>query len=195
MNRKTWGGAALILAGGFLGRETLVWAFNKILDAASSGVKDGVNFVTISWQNGVAVGLIAVGLILVLWPKPKAFAPPPKSYGHLFSGAVQIIERVRDHRAARWHERDRLEPTGDIARAGMSLLLTFEKEGFTVPRFGEGQYAENVAVGLESYFAALVQLISQGHIEEAKSFSVAASERAVQAARSLNVQEWFHPEF
>lgn len=192
MNRKTLGGAALVVAGGFLGRETLVWIFNKALDAVSSGVKNGVSFAGLSWQNSVAFCLIAIGLTLALWPKTKAQGETEERHDNLLDGAVAIINRVRQHRSAKWFNRDRLEPTGDIARAGMSLLLTYEKAGFHVPNFPQGLYAENVAVGLESYFSGLVQLISQGHISEAKGWSQSASSSAEAAARNLNVQEWFY---
>lgn len=193
VNRIALGGGALLIAGAFLGREALVWAFNKALDAASAGVRSGISFATFSWQNGAAFTLVVAGLTLVLWPKPKKPTPVSEHYDHLWSGAASIINRVRAHRSAKWFERDRLEPTTDIARAGLAVLLTFQKAGFEVPRL-QCQYAEQVAVGLEAYFAALIQMLRQGHYTEAKASSQSASEHAMQVGQRFNTQEWFYPD-
>lgn len=190
LKQTTLGGGALLIAGAFLGRETLVWGFNKALDAASVGITSGISFISLSWQNGAALALISVGLILVVWPKPKKPVLVPESYEHLLSGAASIINRVRAHRSAKWFERDRLEPTTDIARAGIAVLMTFQKAGFEVPRL-QFQYAEQVSVGLEAYFAALIQMLAQGHYAEAKASSHAASQHAVTVAQNLNLNEWF----
>jgi hypothetical protein len=203
MSRKTAGGAALIIAGGFLGRETLVWAFNKTLDAASSGIQNGIDFAALSWQNSAALALIVIGFSLVVWPKGKTTtgtntetgSEPKISYARLLNSANSIVHRVRDHRSTNALWRDKLEPPGDIARAGMSVLLSFQKAGFTVPNFSNQQYSENVAIGLEAYFSAILQLIADGHIDEAKQVAIGASSRAEQLASAFNGQSWFHSEW
>jgi hypothetical protein len=190
VNRKTLGGAALLAAAVFLGREAVVWAFNRVLDALSSGVRGRVNFAALSWQNSLAVALAFAGLILVLWPKPKPAAVKAQSYRHLYDGARNVIQRVRAHRASRYFMRDRLEPVSDIVRAGDAILLSFAKAGFHVPEF-DVPYNEQIAIGQEAYFASLIQLLGRGHIDEAKMASVPASQAAARAALLMNPQEWF----
>ena len=190
MNRKTLGGAALVIAGGFIGRETLIWAFNRLLDAATSGIRGGVSFASLTWQNGVASVLIVGGLVLVLWPKPKPMAVMAQSYAPLYQGARNIIRRVRAHRNSRYFMRDDLEPVSDIVRAGDAIMLSFAKAGFHVPTL-DVPYNEQVAVGQETYFAGLIQLLGRGHIDEAVLASSAASEEAVQAAAMMNPHAWF----
>jgi hypothetical protein len=80
-------------------------------------------------------------------------------------------------------------------RAGLSLLLTFEKQGFSAPNFGRELFAENVAVGLESYFSSLGQLISDNHVAEAKLYSIEVSKRAEEIAKNFEVHNWFQREF
>jgi hypothetical protein len=93
MKRRTVGGSALVIAGGFFGRETLIWVYNKILDVASSTLKDDVTFMALSWQDGVAAVLIAFGLILVVWQNPKSDAPRRNNHLILANDAAQIIKR------------------------------------------------------------------------------------------------------
>ncbi|WP_231420786.1 hypothetical protein [Sphingomonas sp. Leaf205] len=191
MNRKALGGAALVLAGGFIGRETLVWIFNKTLDAASAGVRGGLGFAGLSWLNAAAFVLIIVGMALVLWPRSRPPITKANDHRVLYDGAARIVRRVRSHRSAKWFQRDDLEPVSDIARAGFALLLTYEKAGFKVPDL-EHEYAEQVAVGLEAYFSTLMPLLAQGHDMEALSVSGEASGQAQGAASSFDVRYWFH---
>jgi hypothetical protein len=190
MNRKAVGGAALVVAGGFLGRETLVWGFNRLLDVLSAGVRGGVGFASLSWQNGTAISLVVIGMVLVLWPRPKPVATRAKSYTHLYEGAKGIIRRVRAHRGARYFMRDRLEPISDIVRAGDAVLLSFAKAGFHVPTL-DAPHEEQIAVGQEAYFACLIQLIGRGHFDEAILTAATASEEAMLAASSMHPRDWF----
>lgn len=194
MNRKTLGGATLVISGGFLLRESLVWAFNRGLDALTSGVRGGVSFVSLSWQNGLAAALIIVGMTLVVWPKKISAVAKAERYDHLYHGARSIIRRVRAHRNSRYFNRDHLEPVSDIVRAGDAILLSFAKAGFHVPRL-DVQYYEQAAVGQEAYFASLVQLLGRGHIDEARLAAPTASEQAALEAARLNIQHWFISDF
>ena len=196
MNRIRLGGALLLGAAAFLGREALIWAFNKTLDAASSTVRGGIHFFSLSWQNGAAALLALCGLVLIAWPRKKALVVSPEDdLSGLWISAENIIRRVRSHRSTRWYARDRLEPSSDIARDGAALLVTFEKAGFKVPVF-HGGYAEQVAVGLEAYFSSLVPLMRQQHIAEAKNLAPGAAQRAVSMAKTFKPEsEWFYPDF
>lgn len=191
MNRKALGGAALVLAGGFIARETLVWGFNKALDAASAGFRSGANFASFSWLNATALVLMILGMALVLWPRPKPSTTKRSDYSFLYDGAGRIVRRVRSHRSAKWFHRDGLEPVSDIASSGLALLLTYEKAGFYVPDL-DHEYAEQVAVGLEAYFSTLIPLMGQGHVMEAMTVSEVASEDAQRAASSHDPRYWFH---
>lgn len=196
MNRVRVGGALLLGAAAFFGRETVIWTFNKTLDAASSGVRGGFHFVSLSWQNGAAAVLALSGVILIAWPRKKVpVVSPEDELSGLWISAENIIQRVRNHRSTRWYARDRLEPLSDIARDGIALLVSFEKAGFQVPVF-HGGYAEQVAVGLEAYFSSLVPFMRQQHISEARALAPDAAQRAVSTANTFKPEsEWFNPDF
>ena len=190
MTLKKWGGAALVVAGGFFGREGLIWAYGKALDGLNVSVHSGIKFASLSWQNGVAIGLVVVGLALLLWPTSKrsasGYVKVSENTSYLYMRAVNMIDRIRHQRSAKWYERDSLEPLTDVARAGMSLLLLFRKAGFVVPHF-QTSSAERVACGLEKYFELLVSLMSDGHTKEAKALSQEASEQAKSSANGYIV--------
>jgi hypothetical protein len=57
MQKETKGGFALVAAGGLAGREAIIWAWNKALDAFGKNVMSA-NF---PWQSLLALGLAIVG--------------------------------------------------------------------------------------------------------------------------------------
>lgn len=197
LNRKRIAGAALLTAGAFLAREALVWAYNKTLDAAGAGIQGGLDFASASWLNAGAFLLIGVGVILLLWPNKPKEEGSRKEHDDLSAlkrGAVSVIRRVRGHRSTRWYSRDRLEPVADIARSGLAVLVSFDKNGFKVPHL-EVTYAEQVAIGLEAYFSILLPLLANGHPHEAILASDSASQEAEQAASAFDARGWFHSTF
>lgn len=192
MDRKAWGGVALLSVGLFLGREFIVWLFNKLLDAGNSAIQSGVSFASFSWQNTAAIVLTVVGLGFVLWPHPKATkAAAGPNYAGLARSSAYVLARIRSHRSARYFNRDRLEPITDLSSAGVAVLLSFEKAGFSVPDFPATFYAEQVCRGIEHYLATLIPLLTQGHFEQAKECSLAISNVSVNIARDSAEQNWF----
>lgn len=192
MNRKAWGGVALLSVGLFLGREFIVWLFNKLLDAGTSAIQSGVSFAAFSWQNTAAIVLAVVGLGLVLWPHPKpAKVATGPNYTNLIRSGHSLLLRIRSHRSARYYHRDRLEPITDLSIAGFAVLLSFEKAAFAVPAFSSDLYADQVCRGLEHYLATMIPLLSQGHAEQAKEGSQDVSNMAETVARSSNHEQWF----
>jgi hypothetical protein len=66
-------GGALALAGGIFGKETLVWGWNKTLDALAATVPTGAGTMTFPWMDAAGLTLLATGLGLFVssYRKPK----------------------------------------------------------------------------------------------------------------------------
>ena len=188
--KRVSGGALLILAGLFLGREFLVWIVNRALDTLRAGIK----FTSLSWLNGVALILVIIGGSLALWPSKKRHSASRTTQTpatSLANAAASIIRRVRASRSVRWHARDRIEPIDDIARASLSTLLTFEKAGFHVPDLNF-EFSEQIAVGASNYFEILLDLLRHGHFEEALTLAPSACKQAESEANTFEPRSWFY---
>lgn len=192
LTRVRGAGVVIAVASGFLGREWLSWALQKVFDAGLATVKAGVSFSSVSWQNVVGMLGLVIGLAMVLWPSSAARVPKRKPFDELPSlagGARNIIDRIRHHRTAKWHLWDRLEPLEDICRDGLALLMSFEKVGCIVPS-PDTDSAEKYAISLEAYFSGISPLLMRGHLEEAVLNSGAFAAAAEQKAISFNPEQW-----
>lgn len=190
MRKKVLGGVTLFTAGAFFAREFLVWAYGKALEGLFTSTGSFYSFLTDSWQNAFGIALMLVGLTLTFFPRRQSPDVSLDPSIHMHASAVAIIERVRAHRSSPWFRQQNLEPIEDIARAGLAVLVSFQKTGFAVPRF-DCPYFEQVAIGLERYFSVLLPLMSQGHLEEAKLASTPAAEQATEVANHFKPQLWF----
>lgn len=192
-NQKLAGGTILIGSLVLFGKETLAWAWAKILDAASTGAAN-VTMTAIPWQNLIASLMGVTGLALLFWPARKVNKPSRSSQLYdLYQIADYWVSRVRDDRSVKWFERDRagLENTVDMARDGISLALTFKKAGISAPNF-ETTSAEKICIGLEHYFSQLIPFMRDGHVEQVEKMALHTAERAIVVATNFEPSKWHH---
>jgi hypothetical protein len=183
--RRRVGGAAILAMALWFGRETVLWAFYKILDFFASK-EGGVTLAAVPWQNVAATLLGLIGFGLVVWPS-KAGKQASK-YDRLVARSQYLVARIRNQRKAHYIRRD-LEPLTDVCRDGFSTLVMFAECGFAIPNFQTTE-AERIAVGLEHYFATIGPLLRDGHVKMAKEQAPAISERAVAEGAALDMKGW-----
>lgn len=183
-----FGATALVL----FGKETVVWAWNQVLNGLSQGLSGGVNLSSVPWQNLIASLFGVTGLALLLWPTKKT-KPVTRAdrLASLHARGWYITERIRHDRAHKWFERRRGEEILDITRDGISLLLAYESEGLAVPQFGEIMSAEKLCVGMELYYSTLGPFMRDGHVERVEAMAPGVAERAVVEATSFNPEKWY----
>ena len=71
------------------------------------------------------------------------------------------------------------------------MLLSFKGAGLSVPNF-QVTYAEQVCVGLEAYFSALIPFMRDGHVSQVDTMADSAAHRAEGVAVSFDPKRWFH---
>jgi hypothetical protein len=189
-NKRKLAGGTFVVGGLILfGKETLLWVWNKVLDAFSTGLPEGgVSVAALPWQHILASILTLSGLSLLFWPSGKKERANP--YSELWIRADNVVARIRHQRnEGRWIRLAGGEPVTDVARDGISTLLLFAKQGLATPVF-QTTSAERVAVGLEHYFSTMIPLLRDGHIETATACAAEVSKVAEGAAASFKLEKW-----
>jgi hypothetical protein len=185
--RRRIGGATILAMVAWFGRETVVWAFNRLLDFFASN-EGGATLAAVPWQNVVATLLGLFGLTMVLWPSKRVVKVSP--YSALWQRGQNVVARIRQQRnRGAWLRVMNGEPLTDVTRDGISTLYLFAEQGLATPQFSTNR-AEKIAIGLEAYFSAMIPLLRDGHIERALVYAPDASERAQREAVSFNLQNW-----
>ena len=135
--------------------------------------------------------VLLMGLFFVvrpLWANERQ--PKGNPYRVLWTRADNIVGRVRQQRNDGW--RLRLlggEPVTDVTRDGFSTLLMFKQQGFAIPTFNTNS-AEKIAIGLEHYFATMMPLLRDGHIEMARTTAPETSNVAESQAARFQLKDW-----
>jgi hypothetical protein len=192
-NNKLAGGAILIGSLVLFGKETVAWGWSKILDSISNGAAS-MAITAIPWQNLIASLMGVTGLALLFWPTSKVKKPSRAGQLYnLYQSADYWVSRVRYDRDLEWFERDRtgVENRVDLARDGVSLALTFLKNGIPAPNF-ETTSAEKICVGLEHYFSQMMPFMRDKHVAQVEAMAAATAERAIVVATTFSPEKWFH---
>jgi hypothetical protein len=189
-NKKLAGGAIVIGSLVPFGKETLAWGWSKLLDALSTGSAN-VTLMAIPWQNLIASVMGIVGLVLLFWPSKKAkkLSRTAQFYA-LYEKADYFVSRVRHDRRLDWYERERRENLGDLARDGLSLLLSFQDAGLPIPVF-ETRSAEKMCIGMEVYFSLLKPFMRDGQIKQVDATVVGVVEHAENTCDAFDPETWF----
>jgi len=188
--KKEIAGSAFVGAGLLLfGKETIVWAYGKLLDTVSAGAPE-MTWTAFPWQNAIAAFLTLIGAGLLMWPKPKVKKPTraDRLYG-LYMKGDDFVDRVRNDRRLGWFERDHAENRVDLVRDGLSALTFFKNEGLAIPNF-QSNKAESICIGLEVYFSALSPIMRDGHLDQVDSHAQSAAHQAEKFAASFNPEKW-----
>lgn len=191
--REKLGGASLLLAAAFLGREAIIWVWNQILTSLTSGMSGHMTLAKFPWQNATAAILALAGGTLLFWPSSKKVRPASRAdrLAELYYKGDRIVDRVRYHRQLEWYQRGRGEESiVDIARDGMSVLLDYHKQGLATPQFGAINSAEKICIGMETYFSALGPFMRDGHVDQVDAMVASVAERALAAAAAFNPEKW-----
>lgn len=190
-NKKLAGGVFITASLILFGKETLLWAWNKALDTASTGV-DGVTLTAIPWQNLIASLMALTGFLLLFWPSKKVAKPSRSSLMYsLYESADCYVTKVRYDRQLDWFESDSAENREDLAREGISLALQFQNSGIQAPNFNETSAAK-ICVGLELYFSALIPFMRDGHVTQVDGMAASEAARAMDVCKSFDPRKWFH---
>lgn len=186
--------ALFVSAFGLLFRESVGWIVGKILDhlplpKSASGV---VNWAAIPWLNMLAFGLLALGVFLFYRGGKMQVATivAPNPYSALSARAYRVAGEISGYRNTRGLYRNRLPDLVPIVREGTSLLISFEKAGFPVPRLTSSDAAK-VAVGLEHYFGSIAPLLKDGHSDVAINGAQTISNTADDLSESLQMDKWW----
>lgn len=190
--RTKFAGFSLFGAGVILfGKETILWAWAKALDAFSaSGPVARVSLSALPWQN-ISAGILTMGgLGLLLWPRSKSRAPTrAERLARLQARGWMITDRIRANRKTPWFRRDTGDDLLDVTRDGFALLPHHAAEGLAVPNFSTPS-AEKACMGLEHYFSTLGPLMREGHAEQVDAGVESVAERAVAVAAAFNPEHW-----
>lgn len=129
MQIRQIGGAVIALSGAFLAREFIIWAYGKVLDAASTRF-GGVTMATFPWLDAAGLIALLVGLWLVFFkraPKKEALAA---AVGSPEAGPPRSLDAVEpdgeytgDHEQLMLFVIDHLLPTIDAQRLVQDRLI------------------------------------------------------------------------
>jgi hypothetical protein len=192
----TVGGAITVCAAGIaiLLRESVGWLVGKALDhlPLPRGADGAVNWDAVPWLNTLAFALLALGVFLFYrgGRMQAADIVQPNPYPALGADAAAVSHNITTFRATRPIFQDRLPPLLPMLHEGVALLVSFEKNGFSVPRIQSTQ-GERVAVGMEHYFTVMAPMLRAGHIDEAKNLSASLAEAAQQRAADFQPNQWW----
>lgn len=189
-NKKLAGGAFIIGSIILFGKETFAWGWGKLLDALSNGAT-GVTLTAIPWQNLIGSLMGIAGLILLFWSLQKSKTPSrAQQLYRLYERADYFVSRVRHDRRLAWYQRDRRENLVDLARDGISLLLSFKNAGLPVPDF-QTRSAEKICVGIEAYFSQLMPFMRDGQISQVDAIIAEAAKHAEITCDAFDAETWF----
>ena len=190
-NGKLAGGTFIAASLILFGKETLLWAWNRILDIVSKGASADMSLAAVPWQNLIASLMGLAGLSLLFWPTKKAAKPSRATQLYrLYQRADHFVSRVRHDRRLSWYERDGSENRGDLARDGISLLLSFQSAGLPTPEM-QTQSAEKICVGLETYFSQLMPFMRDGQLGQIDAMVSGAAKHGDSTAEAFDARTWF----
>ena len=176
----------------FIGRESVSWLLDRVLDFATQGIGSGA-LVSFPWQSALATVMALLGGYLAFWPSKKEEAvPSPRQRARTLGvRASNITARLNMHRAPFGRVAEARDPFYDIVQEGISLLLSFEKEGFAIPKMQSLAELERRAVCMLDYFSRIGPLSRDGHINEAKQVSQQLADNAVEQGKQMQLG-YFH---
>ncbi|HEX8240352.1 MAG TPA: hypothetical protein VF574_11495 [Allosphingosinicella sp.] len=193
--RRVAGGAFLAAAALLFGRETLSWAWDQALDGLTHGLS-AKSIAAFPWQTAGATVLVAVGVLLLLWPskpKPRKLSSEEaraERLRKLSIDAERMVHRIRDIREVKWLRQETGDEIVDLTRDGQSLLLTFAKAGLPIPKFTTNS-AQRVLIGQHEFFSTLGPPLRDGHLENIDALAGEVAARAEQAALSFDLETWY----
>jgi hypothetical protein len=189
VTRRRIGGAAFLVAAGWLGRETLAWLLGRLLNLITDGAGN-VSLAAVPWQNSLALLLALFGGYLAFWPVRKVVGPTPQDRARtLANRATYIVRRIREFQHNPFLQRHN-DPLEDIIRDGVSLMIDVGKEGYEIPNY-DADSGEQFAAGLLLYFGAISPLWRDGHLDEAKSVSSRLAANAGKAAAETKPENFY----
>lgn len=178
------GGGMILLVVGFLSKEVISWLIGQMLDFATGGWTR-MDWSAVPWENLALTVAALVGAYLAFWPDRSG--PSAEERGRILADqAVWIVERIKPHRQlASWTaERD---PLAQVIRDAASLLLSFGKEGLTVPKILDHEDHRRIAAGCQRYFEAFTPLLRDGHWREARDVSPKVAKVAEETATAIQI--------
>ena len=191
LSKRKIAGGLLLAASGLFGKETFAWVLGKGLDFVSQGA-DEMTIGAFPWQNALATVMALVGAYLAFWPtKRPTKVTRQERLRQLSRSADHFVSRVRFSRGLEWSQRPGNESALDMARDGQSILIFFKEHGLAVPTF-QSQWAENVCVGMEEYFTALIPFMRDGHVSQVEASMHNAVRRAENAASTFIAEKWYY---
>lgn len=179
-----------------------LWAAAAIVALIGVGLKSITNalpsagaFVTTIFGSPLAWFILAVGLFLTIrpiWTKaPDKSAEVAEAHVRgLGERAGAIARFITKYRGTGQLWRDGLPPLAPIVLDGRSLLMSFEKAGFVIPRFQTSE-TERIAVGMEHYFSLMYPFIRDGHSQTTMQHSGLIAKQAEESATSFVYDHWW----
>ncbi len=148
-----------------------------------------------TFSQPVAWFVIMIAIFLVLRP---FWTTPPNAKAEneavkirsLGKRAGQISDYITRYRDTRRLYRGRLSPIEPMVMNGISLLMSLEKQGITVPKLNAANpYA--AAVGMELFFRVISPLIRDGHVKEMIEASHDLATQADQVCSSYSSERFW----
>lgn len=188
--KKQIGGGLLLTAALFIGRESIAWLLGKVFDFVSNGTAN-VTLASFPWQNAAATCLALIGAYLAFWPGAKPAEPSPEAEARLLAHtADRMTVRLNNHRHWSINAMETVDPLIGVIRESLSLLMTFEKHGYSVPKLASIPEPERVAIGLIAYFQSMAALLRDGHLVEARDLSAPFAIHAESSARTFRIEHF-----
>jgi hypothetical protein len=179
LSKRRIGGGFLLAAGLWFGQETFAWVLGRGLDVILKEA-GGMTFISFPWQNAIATGMAVVGGYLAFWPSKRR--TPLQISESLGVRASDIAARLNLHNGSYSQAQGMRDPLHKVINDGISLLITFEKQGFGIPKISQVKTNKQAAFALLEYFSRLSPLLKDGHVGEAKQASVSIAEQAISNA-------------
>ena len=174
-----------------------LWTLATIVLLAAIGLQPINNrapeigaFLTSIFSSPVAWFVLFIGLFLALrpfWIKTPDTAKQDEASKIILLGkrGLSIARQITSYRETKRLWRSDLPSIQPTVMDGVSLLLSFEKEGIAVPQFNAANpYA--AAVGLEQYFSVISPLIRDGHIQEMREAAPDLAKAADQVCHNFS---------
>jgi hypothetical protein len=166
MNQKRIGGGLLLLAGGAIARDFLSWSVGEVADGLSGYIGARVTLLTFPWVDAVGILGMLVGVWLLLRPKEPIEGKLASAYLRLEA----VVQRSREL-LANPQEAMPADFLGEAAAACFSL----EKLGVRTPAFSGLSRKECLEL-TRDYFGAMMPMIRDGHLVEARRESYIIAE-------------------
>jgi hypothetical protein len=146
-----------------------------------------------TFSQPVAWFVLMMAVFLVLRPfwsgSKETDIAPAQSGRNLGIRAGNVATRLGLHRGRYSIIQEVRDPLPNVINDGISLLISFEKQGFGIPKLSRLSTNEQAAFALLEYFTRMSPLLRDGHFDEAKHASPSIAKQAVSAALTLQ-QGW-----